>query len=108
MWICHAEEKASSWYARGLASKRKAEAEEDSQARARLYEEAMSELETSLEYEKRYEGYFALGQVELALGFKYSAEDKCSQALGLKPSDPAATACVERAEEAKRIVRKAE
>ncbi|HEX4965511.1 MAG TPA: hypothetical protein VF173_32170 [Thermoanaerobaculia bacterium] len=95
------EQKALSWYARGMGSKRKAEQEKDLQTKVKFYQKAKEELERSLGYQGHYDGYLALGEVDLALGEKSSAEAACKQALALKPSDPAATACIEAAGKAK-------
>ena len=91
-------QRAADHYNRGVRAMRKAENETDAAKRTKLYEKAKEELAKAIGYEPSFDATLALGQVYLALGKKPEAESSCSRALGLKPNNEDAKACVTEAQ----------
>jgi cytochrome c-type biogenesis protein CcmH/NrfG len=91
------EQKAMECYGRGLKLKKKAEAEESAEKKAKLYTKAKDEFSKSVGYLGNFDGYLALGQTYLKLGQKGSALDACTHAQGLKPNNEEAKSCLEEA-----------
>lgn len=95
--------RAADHYNRGVRAKRKAENETDAAKKAKLLEKAKEELGKAVGYDANFDSTLALGQVYLALGKKPEAESSCSRALGLKPNNEAAKACVTEAQARERV-----
>jgi tetratricopeptide (TPR) repeat protein len=90
---------AANFYSKAMKEKKRAAVETTTERRNHFLSLAKEDFKRSIDVEPTFDGFMALGQVNLALGLYEEAREACRRALGRQPGNRYAHACFEQAVE---------
>jgi hypothetical protein len=94
---------AANFYSRGMKEKKRAAVESTVERQKHFLNLAKADFKRSIDIEPTFDGFMALGHVNLALGLLEEARDACRRAIERQPGDRLARTCFDQAVELLKI-----